>query len=65
MTGVVPTSDDVRRLADQLIAELTPQQQQTFLVAVGADHSTALIGNTLRVPDPTVLANWPPSGHLA
>lgn len=51
---IVPTSDDVRRLAEQLIVELTPQQQQTFLAAVRADRSTASVENALRVPDLTV-----------
>ncbi|MFD9664140.1 plasmid pRiA4b ORF-3 family protein [Rhodococcus sp. NPDC059968] len=50
----MPTSDDLRRLAEQLIAELTPQQQQTFLAAVGADRSMASVESALRVPDPTV-----------
>ena len=36
------------------MAELSPQQQQTFLAAVGADHSMALIENALRTPEPMV-----------
>ncbi|MDJ0419990.1 plasmid pRiA4b ORF-3 family protein [Rhodococcus opacus] len=50
----MPTSDDVRRLAEQLMAELTPQQQQTFLGAIGADRSMTLLENVLRVPKPVV-----------
>jgi hypothetical protein len=51
---IVPTSDDVRKFAEQLMAELTPQQQQAFLGAIGADRSMALIENALRIPEPTV-----------
>ncbi|WP_308115014.1 plasmid pRiA4b ORF-3 family protein [Rhodococcus opacus] len=50
----MPTSDDVRRLAEQLMAELTPEQQQTFLGAVRADRSMALVESALRVPKPLV-----------
>ncbi|MFE7421733.1 plasmid pRiA4b ORF-3 family protein [Rhodococcus sp. NPDC057529] len=50
----MPTSDDVRRLAEQLMAELSPQQQQSFLGAIGADRSMALIENALRTPEPMV-----------
>ncbi|MDJ0420896.1 plasmid pRiA4b ORF-3 family protein, partial [Rhodococcus opacus] len=50
----MPTSDDVRRLAEQLMAELSPEQQRTFLGAIGADRSMALVENVLRVPEPVV-----------
>ncbi len=51
---IVPTPDDVRRLVEQLAAELTPEQQQTFLGAVLADRSTALVESAFRVPEPMV-----------
>ncbi|MHA4854711.1 plasmid pRiA4b ORF-3 family protein [Rhodococcus sp. MSC1_016] len=50
----MPTSDDVRRLAEQLLAELSPEQQRTLLGAIGADRSMALVENVLRVPEPVV-----------
>lgn len=36
------------------MAELTPEQQQTFLSAIGADRSMGLVENALRVPPPLV-----------
>lgn len=51
---IVPTPDDVRRLAEQLAAELSPEQQQTFLGAVLADRSAAFIDSAFRVREPTV-----------
>ncbi|TQC39227.1 plasmid pRiA4b ORF-3 family protein [Rhodococcus sp. WS4] len=36
------------------MAELSPEQQQTFLGAIGADRQMALVENVLRVPEPVV-----------
>lgn len=50
----MPTSDDLRRLAEQLVAESTPEQQQQFLAAALTGSSTALVESALHVPEPTV-----------
>jgi hypothetical protein len=50
----VAEAEDVRQLARQLAAELSPEQQRAFLDVVLAQGSAAFLDDALRVPEPEV-----------
>jgi hypothetical protein len=51
---IVAISDDARRHAEQVIASLTPQQQQDMLQALLADGAQAWLDDAVHIPDPVV-----------
>ncbi len=51
---IVTTSDDARRHAEQVIASLTPQQQQDILQVLLEDGAQAWLDDALHIPDPVV-----------
>ncbi|MPV51354.1 plasmid pRiA4b ORF-3 family protein [Pseudactinotalea sp. HY160] len=52
----MPSPDDARRLAEQVLGEMTPEQQRSLIDALVTGHSTRIVDEALATPAPAMTA---------